>query len=181
MKNKRLALLPDVLAYGVCLRWQGKRYYLLWQEDRVLCNAAGKFCFASCDSAMVQQGQGAGLLVSEQACVEFDFDRVLQGLFRPWQQGLWRAQDYADLLNVWNMLEDLARTHAHRLAPYARAKRYRLQLAYEKVFALADVLVFSFPEKPSPCRLSSRERVLVRQYLYQGCKVLLNELENMVA
>jgi hypothetical protein len=136
--------------------WMGNCHYLLWKDggekpDRILTKQNGVLINEGSKALALQFARSLNEDVDADDVRLFDFDR-LWAILRDGRQGdIFSKSDYNNILDGWNLIDDLSRSLKIALVPQEE-RRSLIQGLYEQVFACADVLDLAEREVASDVR-----------------------------
>ena len=124
--------------------WMGNSHFFFWKDggekpDRILTDRNGVLINEESKALALQFARSLNEDVDADDVRLFDFDR-LWAILRGGRQGaIFSKSDYNNILEGWNLIEDLGRSLKIALVPH-EDRRSLIQGLYEQVFASADVL-----------------------------------------
>jgi hypothetical protein len=124
--------------------WMGNSHFFFWKDggekpDRILTDRNGVLINEESKALALQFARSLNEDVDADDVRLFDFDR-LWAILRGGRQGaIFSKSDYNNILEGWNLIEDLRRSLKIALVPH-EDRRSLIQGLYEQVFASADVL-----------------------------------------
>jgi len=122
----------------------GNSHFFFWKDggekpDRILTDRNGVLINEESKALALQFARSLNEDVDADDVRLFDFDR-LWAILRGGRQGaIFSKSDYNNILEGWNLIEDLRRSLKIALVPH-EDRRSLIQGLYEQVFASADVL-----------------------------------------
>jgi hypothetical protein len=136
--------------------WMGNCHYLLWKDggekpDRILTKQNGVLINEGSKALALQFARSLNEDVDADDVRLFDFDRLWAILSDGRQGDIFSKSDYNNILDGWNLIDDLSRSLKIALVPQEE-RRSLIQGLYEQVFACADVLDLAEREVASDVR-----------------------------
>jgi hypothetical protein len=124
--------------------WMGNSHLFLWKDggekpDRILTDQKGVLINEESKALTLQFARSLNEDVDADDVRLFDFDRLWAILRRGRQGAIFSKSDYNNILDGWNLIEDLGRSLKIALVPQ-EDRRSLIQGLYEQVFVCADVL-----------------------------------------
>lgn len=124
--------------------WMGNSHFFLWKDggekpDRILTDRNGVLVNEESKALALQFARSLNEDVDADDLRLFDFDRLLAILRGGRQGAILSKSDYHNILEGWNLIEDLGRSLKIALVPQEDSSSL-VQGLYEQVFVCADVL-----------------------------------------
>lgn len=167
--------MEENICYLTCVIWDREGHYLLWLDgddlpDFFMSNPDGTICIESSQNEIRKISQDLGLKIVDTAICTIDLDIIWPILRKTRQIRDISSEELNSILNGWNVMEDFARTLKLNLPPFSRERRKSIQKVYEKIFVGADVLGTQSSVDAERPALSSKERVIARDFLCTAWK-----------